>query len=190
MSVSFALGVPGAGKGHVLKAVEKMPGKNYRIVNWGDMMLDIASKRYPDRVKERDDLRFKLRPSEQVAIQKEVGKTIAKMDDNLIVDTHCSIELPNGGYLPGLPAYVLAEMNGKVDRFLYVTAPAEQLFDRRSKDQTRKRPGSVESIAKHDQINRYFLAAYSTLTGAPSFIIENIKGKLEDAQGQLVEILQ
>ena len=166
----IVMGLPGAGKSTVL-AVAKEQG--WEVVNYGDLMMEIAKSH---GVVDRDSLR-KLPAAKQKGIQKEVGEKLAhEKRNNVILDTHCSINTP-GGFLPGLPFDFLSRW--QVERLVLVTAPAKDILSRRAKDKTRVRDEqSAESLAEHEQMNRAYLAAYSVLTGAPAAIIVNADGQL------------
>ncbi|MEM4348129.1 MAG: adenylate kinase [Candidatus Anstonellaceae archaeon] len=175
------MGLPGAGKSTVLSATPK----DYKIINYGDLMFEIAQKRY--MVSDRDQIR-KLDPKKQAVIQSLVGKKLAKMKGKIILDTHCSIATPKG-YLPGLPFRLLSKL--KVELLILITAPFEEIIIRRQADASRTRDSqTVDSLAEHDSVNRALLAAYSCLTGAPCAIISNRQGKLEEAQQKFLLLLE
>jgi len=177
----IVMGLPGAGKSTVLSAASKT---DYKIVNYGDMMFEIAAKE--KLITHRDELR-KLSPVEQKRVQAAVGKALSEMRGKVILDTHCSIATPKG-FLPGLPYPLLSRL--KVDYLVLVTAPIEEILGRRKSDATRVRDAeSHESLAEHDAMNRSLLAAYSCLSGAPAAIITNRNGGLSAAQEKLLSIL-
>jgi len=185
MAMTIVMGLPGAGKSTVLAAASQK--KNYVVKNWGDRMFEIAAKKYPAKIKTRDDIRNKLTPSEQKELQAAVGEALAAMKENVILDTHCSVETPRG-YLPGLPFAILTKF--KVSQLVYITGSPKEIHARRNADPSRARPGSVESILAHDEYNKMLLATYSVITGAPARIIMNVQGKVEEAQKQFVALLE
>jgi adenylate kinase len=177
----IVMGLPGAGKSTVLSAAKKT---DYSIVNYGDLMFEIASKEAG--IKHRDELR-RLDTATQKRVQSAVGKALAAMKGRIILDTHCSISTPKG-YLPGLPYSLLSGL--KVEYLVLITAPVEEIIGRRTSDATRARDAeSPESLSEHDAMNRSYLAAYSCLTGAPAAIISNRNNALAEAQGKLLSIL-
>ncbi len=120
------------GKSTVLqKALEEIEGK-YRILNFGDMMLEAALEK--KIVKDRDEMR-KLEPHVQKEIQKRGAMKIAKASkkENVIVDTHATIKTAKG-YLPGLPKWVLDEL--QPDTIVVVEADAAEIKGRRKSDET------------------------------------------------------
>jgi adenylate kinase len=173
----IALGVPGAGKTTVLKALKG----EYRVVNYGDLMLEIEKKEFG--IRDRDEMR-KLPIEKQKLAQRLVAEALAKMHGKVILDTHCSVATPSG-YYPGLPFEFLKLW--KVEALIYVTASVEELKARRENDPTRKR--DVDDIALHDSMNRGFLAAYSAFTGAPAVVIFNHNGKLAEAVAKFQSLL-
>ena len=120
-------------------------------------------------------------------MQRAVGERLAGMVGNVVLDTHCSINTPQG-YYPGLPYSLLAKLN--VEALVLVTAPPEHILGRRKKDTTRARDAQQsEELAEHIRLNEAMLAAYSVLTGAPVVIVENADGKLDVAVDKLEALL-
>jgi adenylate kinase len=174
----IALGVPGAGKTTVLKGLKG----DYKVVNYGDLMLEIEKKEFG--IKDRDEMR-NLPIEKQKLAQKLVAEALAKMHGKVILDTHCSVATPSG-YYPGLPFEFLRLW--KVEALVYVTAGVDELKARRENDPTRKR--DVDNIALHDEMNKGYLAAYSAFTGAPAVVIYNHNGKLEEAIAKFQALLR
>jgi adenylate kinase len=174
----IALGVPGAGKTTVLKALKG----EYKVVNYGDLMLEIERKEFG--VKDRDEMR-RLPIEKQKKAQKLVAEALARMPGKVILDTHCSVATPSG-YYPGLPFEFLKLW--KVEALVYVTADVEELRSRRENDQTRKR--DVDDISLHDSLNRSYLAAYSAFSGAPAVVIYNHNDRLGEAVSAFQALLK
>ncbi len=174
----IALGVPGAGKTTVLKSLKS----DYKVVNYGDLMLEIEKKEFG--VKDRDDMR-KLPIEKQKMAQRMVAEALAKMEGKVILDTHCSVATPSG-YYPGLPFEFLKLW--KVESLIYVTASVQELKARRESDPTRKR--DVDDIALHDEMNKGYLSAYSAFTGAPAVVIYNHNGRLDEAVAKFQALLK
>ncbi|MFN7990554.1 MAG: adenylate kinase [Candidatus Micrarchaeia archaeon] len=174
----IAMGVPGAGKTTVLKGLKT----DYRIVNYGDLMLEIEKKEFG--IKDRDDMR-KLPIEKQKLAQRLVAEALAKMDGKVILDTHCSVATPRG-YYPGLPFEFLKLWN--VEALVYITADVKEISQRRSNDPTRSRDS--DDIELHDQMNKAYLASYSAFCGAPAVILFNNQGKLEDTIAKVEKLLK
>lgn len=176
------MGVPGVGKSSVLNAT-KQKKPDYKIVNYGDLMLEIFKEKYG--IQNRDDMR-KATIEQQKVVQKAVGEKLAKMDGKTILDTHCSIQTPKG-YLPGLPFELLKNL--KVDRLVLLSASIDEIYNRRKNDPTRTREVNKEEIVEHDQMNKAYLAAYSAFAGAPATIVMNHDKRLEEAVAKIASLL-
>ena len=103
MKLVVLTGIPGSGSTTLLgRALEEV---DYVHLNYGDIMTEIAIK--DGLVEDRDSLR-KLPAETQKDIQAKAAKEIKARSekDNVIVDTHCTINTP-AGFLPGLPIWVL-----------------------------------------------------------------------------------
>ncbi len=178
------LGVPGVGKSTVVKPLAQ--AKGYKMLNYGDKMFEIASRDFG--IDHRDKIR-NLPKEKQSEIQEKVANDLAKETGKAILDTHCSIQTPQG-YLPGLPKKLLEKL--PVSGLVYITAPVDEIIDRRKKDfeaTGRVRPTEPAQIIEHDEMNRYFLAAYSFFCGVPVMIVENMNGKVEEARAKVSAIL-
>ena len=181
MGAIIVTGIPGVGKTTVMEAAAK--ARDLRIAVYGSVMFEVASAK--GLVKVRDEMR-KLPAETQKAIQKEAAKRIAGMGD-VIVDTHCSIKTPTG-YLPGLPAWVLTELEPTA--IVLVEAEPKEILRRRQNDATRRRDeDTLEAIAEHQEYNRRFAAAYATLTGATVHTVQNQDGGVAAALAQMMPVL-
>ncbi|HEX55115.1 MAG: adenylate kinase [Candidatus Altiarchaeales archaeon] len=186
--LAILTGIPGTGKTTVASralGILSNEGINYKIVNYGDIMLEIAMSR--NLVEDRDDMR-KLNPEQQREIQKLAAKRISEIKGNVIVDTHCTISTPKG-YLPGLPEWVLKILMPQY--ILLIEARPDEIAQRRMKDKTRRRDMEMErEISLHQEINRSIATAYAMLTGATVKIIYNPQGMLEKAAEEMARILR
>lgn len=173
----IVMGVPGAGKTTILKSLKT----DYKIVNYGDLMLEIEKKEFG--IKDRDEMR-KLPIEKQRLAQKLVADHLAKMTGKVILDSHCSVATPRG-YYPGLPFEFLKLL--KVEALVYITANPDEISKRRENDPSRIR--DKDNIHQHDLMNHSYLASYSAFSGAPATIIYNNSGKLEEAVSKLQALL-
>jgi adenylate kinase len=181
MGAIIVTGIPGVGKTTVMEAAAGQA--NAKIVVYGSEMFLVASAK--GLVQHRDDMR-KLAPDVQKEVQMEAAEAMAAMGD-IIVDTHCTIKTPKG-YLPGLPVWVLEKL--KPSTIVLVEADAAEIKGRRESDASRNRDSdSVESIAEHQEQNRRYAAAYSTLTGATVHTVYNHDGKVEEAIQQIAPVV-
>jgi adenylate kinase len=181
-------GVPGVGKTTVIDGTkEKLKEENidYTSINFGTCMFEVACEQ--GRVENRDEMR-KLDQAEQRDLQKTAAQLIAKIKDNVIVDTHCTVSTP-GGYLPGLPSWVLQEM--KPDMVVLVETDEDQILLRRMQDTTRTRDmEGYLSIKEHQDYNRFMAASYSMFTGCTVKIIKNQDFLLDKAINDMLNILR
>jgi len=184
LKLAVLTGIPGSGSTTVLKnTLEKV---NFLHLNYGDIMAKIAKDE--GIVESRDDIR-KLSPTVQRRIQKEAAKFIKEKseNENIIVDTHCTIKTPSG-FLPGLPEWVLKELNP--DTFILIEANPDEIMLRRLSDESRVRDmEKYPEIALHQEINRSAALSYATLTGATVKILENHDDTLDEVVSQLVDVL-
>jgi adenylate kinase len=181
MGAIIVTGIPGVGKTTVMEAAAK--ARNLRIAVFGSVMFEVAQAE--GLAQTRDDMR-KLAPEVQKSIQRDAAVRIAAMG-RVIVDTHCTVKTPKG-YLPGLPAWVLQELQPAM--IILVEAGDQEIAQRRAKDATRKRDDdSVAAIAEHQEYNRRYAAAYSTLTGATVHTVHNSDGKVEQAMKAILAVV-
>lgn len=185
MKVVVLAGIPGSGSTTVLNhALEEL---DYINVNYGDEMLQIAKQK--GLVEHRDELR-KLSPDVQKEVQKNAAKSIRKKAElnNIIVDTHCTIKTPSG-FLPGLPKWVLDEL--QPDMFVLVEADGDEILLRRITDESRKRDmEKLKDINLHQEMNRAVAMAYAALTGATVKIIENHDDLLSQSVEEMMNTLK
>ena len=185
MKVVVVAGIPGSGSTTVLtKALEEL---DYLHINYGDIMLEIAKK--DGIVDDRDAMR-KLAPEVQKEIQKNAAKSIKERSkqSNIIVDTHCTIKTPKG-FLPGLPKWVLDEL--QPDMFVLLEADGDEILMRRINDTTRIRDmEKLMDIKLHQEMNRAASMAYAVLTGATVKIIKNHDNKLDESVEEMINTLK
>ncbi len=183
-------GVPGAGGTTITqKAMEKLSeeGINYKMVNFGTVMFEVAQEE--NLVEDRDQMR-KLDPDTQKRIQKLAGRKIAEMvkESPVVVDTHSTIKTPKG-YLPGLPVWVLNELNP--DIIIAVETSGDEILIRRLNDETRNRDlETTAGIEEHQIMNRAAAMTYGVLTGATVKIIQNKNNLLDYAVEELISVLR
>lgn len=183
-------GVPGVGGTTITqKAMEKLSeeGINYKMVNFGTVMFEVAKEE--ELVDDRDQMR-KLDPDTQKRIQKLAGRKIAEMvkESPVVVDTHSTVKTPKG-YLPGLPIWVLNELNP--DIIVVVETSGDEILIRRLSDETRNRDlETTAGIEEHQIMNRAAAMTYGVLTGATVKIIQNKNNLLDYAVDELISVLR
>ncbi|AAT43249.1 adenylate kinase [Picrophilus oshimae] len=174
-------GVAGVGKSTVLDIVSSRSG--YTVKNFGSVMLDLAIS--SNLVKDRDEIR-KLPVERQIELQRSASQKLGTMD-NIIIDTHMSIKSP-GGYLPGLPEWVLRELN--VSSYFLIEADPKEIKKRREEDPTRHRDDdTIDDIYEHQMVNRQFAISYSVFSGATVNFITNPTGHPELAAENIIRRL-
>ncbi|MBM7409066.1 adenylate kinase [Methanococcus maripaludis] len=188
--VVVVTGVPGVGGTTVTqKAMDILSeeGLNYKMVNFGSAMFDVANEE--GLASDRDQMR-KLDPETQKRIQKMAGRKIAEMskESPVAVDTHSTVKTPKG-YLPGLPAWVLTELNP--DIVIVVETDGDEILMRRMSDESRKRDlETTASIEEHQFMNRAAAMSYGVLTGATVKIVKNKNGLVDNAVEELMSVLR
>lgn len=185
MKVVVVAGIPGSGSTTVLENALK--NLEYTHVNYGDVMLLIAQEM--GLADDRDSIR-KLSPDVQKEIQRKAAKDIKERskETNIIVDTHCTIKTPHG-FLPGLPKWVLEEL--QPDQFVLIEADGDEIILRRINDTSRIRDvEKLKDINLHQQMNRAVSMAYAALTGATVQIIMNHDNRLDESVEEIIRTLE
>jgi adenylate kinase len=181
-------GVPGVGKTTVVnKALETLEteGITYGSINFGTFMFEVAIEE--GLVKDRDEMR-KLDQSDQRALQKIAAQRIGKIEENIIIDTHCTVKTPKG-FLAGLPEWVLNEL--QPDTIVLVETDEDQILNRRLSDPTRARDmEGYGGIKDHQQFNRAMAAAYAMLTGCTVKFVTNPDFLVDHAAAEMAELLR
>lgn len=160
--------VPGAGKSTILQLVKKKVPE-VKIVNVGDIMFEIAKKKF--KLKDRDEIRKKLSIKDWRYVQELAAKKIGKIKSKmLIIDTHVALKSPHG-YFPGLPDHIAKLINP--DKLILLEFNPSDVLIRRKKDLKLKKPepteiGTIripraerdieteEEIEQHQKVNREY----------------------------------
>jgi len=181
-------GVPGVGKTTVInesmKGLEES-GVFYQSINFGSFMYDVALKE--GMVQDRDEMR-KLDKNTQKRLQQFASQMIARLEGNIIIDTHASVKTPIG-FLAGLPEWVLKEL--KPDVIILVETDSDQILKRRLSDESRVRDiEGYKDIQDHQDFNRAVAAAYAMFTGCTIKYIKNPDFLLEKAVEEMMQTLR
>ena len=165
------IGSPGAGKSSV---IDSMQGSGYKLINLGDVMLDIAMKK--KLAKNRDKMRY-LDSETQAEIRDLAIKRIAKLDGKVVLGTHATVE-QHGRFFPGLSHYVITHL-GHINGLFYIDATTSDIMSRRKKDKNRKRElESAWTIDTQRSINLAIASYLSSDLNIPLYIIHNKEGQL------------
>ena len=181
------VGIPGVGKTTVVsKVVEKLNtlNKSVSVHSFGTVMFEEAKE---NGLKDRDDLR-KLTVDEQKNLQKKAAEKIAEHQENIvIIDTHAFISTKEG-YYPGLPHYVIQIL--KPTHFIAVSAKPDEIYNRRTNDDTRDRDIiSIGSIKEELDVQDAMLSSCSVLSGSPMKVVLNTEGKVEVAADSIINAI-
>lgn len=179
------LGIPGVGKTTVVKGV--VSGyRGAKLVNFGTLMLEAG--RSLGWVRDRDEIR-KMKVERQRRLQKLAATKVSRMQGRaIVVDTHLFIRTGEG-FWPGLPFEVVRAM--KPTNLVLVEASPADIAKRRAADATRYRDSvTLEGLAEELQLARGFLAACSTITGAPMLMVTNAEGKQAETVRDVVAMME
>ena len=131
----------------------------------------------------------KLNPEIQKEVQQQAAVKIHEMaeNDDVIIDTHCTIKTPKG-FLPGLPIWVLGEL--KPTQFILIEAKPSEIMYRRMNDPTRVRDMEyTDEIDLHQAMSRATAMSYAVQTGATVAMVQNNDDGLDKAVSDIVDIL-
>ncbi|WP_455279548.1 adenylate kinase [[Eubacterium] cellulosolvens] len=183
-------GTPGVGKTSVLNKLAKEAEKDkiaLKIVNFGTTMNQLLES--SGNNVHRDELR-KQNFGKQKEIQLKAAKEISKMKNHyvLVVDTHMFIRTPVGAF-PGLPEYVMKELNPSM--LVLLEANPKDITKRREKDQTRNREAQTFQDVEFDlEWGRKTAAACAIMTGTPVSIIRNEEGSPDKTVKQILDMIK
>jgi adenylate kinase len=179
------VGIPGVGKTTVVDKLRSAVD-GAKLVTFGTVMLEEGLRlRW---IKHRDELR-KLTVERQRRLQTIAAAKISRMKGRvLLVDTHLFIRTREG-FWPGLPFDVVRAL--KPTHLILIEATPEEILARRSVDSTRYRDQVTRADLEAElSLARSFLAASSTLTGAPMLIAANADGKSDEVARNLAQVLE
>lgn len=185
--VNIIIGLSGVGKGTVLEQTMLLADKDYKLINYGDRMLETAKSE--DLVDSRDELK-ELDPETNKRIQKQAAEEIVEEseENDVIVETHAAIQTPFG-YIPGLPKWTVENL--EPEKIIMLTASPKAIWRRTQEDDSRDREHEeVEQIDEYQQVAREMASTGAVLTGAYLKTIENKDGKAEAAAEELLKTLR
>ena len=186
MSVTVVSGVPGVGSSRVTEAAVASLDERYELINFGDVMLEEALGGGLD-VTSRDDLSG-LSPRETRRLQRRAAEYVATLASDparyVVLNTHLVVNTA-GGFLPGLPAEILDELDP--DAFVLVEADPEIIQERRAGENYRSYDVDDRlGIEFQQSMSRTAAFAYSTTCNAPVCLVENV----DDVESAAVSLSQ
>jgi len=186
--IVIVVGVPGVGKTSVINEAKKYLKYEFKVVNTGDLMFELAKEKY--NINNRDEIRKKLTFEQQKEIQKEAIKRIKEMEkeSDIILDTHLVIESYEG-YITGM-FREYAEIL-KPDGVAVIISDPDKIFVRRLKDiQIRGRDiENLKRIEIQQNLTIYFTTIFMFEYGTIVEVINNEEGLLEEAAKKFAEFL-
>jgi len=183
--VTVVSGVPGVGASEVCQTARAQLGEGYRLLNFGDVMLERAVTR--GTVQSRDDLAT-LPQRELRLLQRRAGEYVASVAEgpSVVLNTHLAVATAHG-FLPGLPPAVRADVDPA--RYVLVEADPATIGERREQVQYREyREQGTRAIDVHQDLNRAAAMYHAAETGAPVRLVEN-EGAVSDAAEDLAAIV-
>jgi adenylate kinase len=186
--IVIVVGVPGVGKTSVINEAKKYLKYEFKVVNTGDIMFELAKEKY--NINNRDEIRKKLTFEQQKEIQKESIKRIKEMEkeSDIILDTHLVIESYEG-YIPGM-LREYAEIL-RPDGIAVIISDPDKIFVRRLRDiQIRGRDiENLKRIEIQQNLTIYFTTIFMFDYGTIVEVINNEEGLLEEAAKKFAEFL-
>lgn len=181
------VGTPGAGKSTLLEATVKKFAGDYRIVNLGDVMLEVAKEKFG--VTDREKLG--TLNNDEIKLQRELAfQKIISSKKDAIIDTHLTIKFGRR-YVPGVTLDELHRI--KIKAIIYVDATADEIWKRRHKDpekmHRRNINDTIGEIEEQRSINLAILSSCSIYLSIPIYIIYNAEGKIDEAAAEIGRIL-
>jgi Archaeal adenylate kinase len=171
MSVTLVAGVTGVGLTSVCQAVRGKLDGDYKLLNFGDIMLEQAAT--SGITTDRSELAT-LTQTQTRRLQRRAGEFVADAaaESDVILSTHLAVET-DVGYIQGLPDEVLQDVSPTA--FILVEADPETILSRRGESQDSER-----KVAFEQQLNRSAALQYAREQSVPVQFLEN-EGSIEDA---------
>jgi len=186
--IVIVVGVPGVGKTSVINEAKKYLKYEFKVVNMGDIMLELAKEKY--NINNRDEIRKKLTFEQQKELQREAIKRIKEMEkeNDVILDTHLVIESYEGYIAGTLREY--AEIL-RPDGIVVIISDPDKIFVRRLRDiQIRGRDiENLKRIEIQQNLTIYFTTIFMFEYGTIVEVINNEEGLLEESAKKFAEFL-
>jgi adenylate kinase len=174
------------------KVISEDPEKGVAIVR--DQGMETIYVKEQANINEARDYMRNLNVAAQKVLQKEImehyiGIFAANPAGHFLVETHAALKTKQG-YIPGLREDFLEA--AKPDLFSVIEADANDIYQRRLNDPTRKRDHdkSVKDVQINLDTTRYFASDFAFDAHSPLLIVQNEQGKLEAAAAAIVDALE
>jgi adenylate kinase len=180
MSVTLVSGVTGVGLSSVCQAVRSKLGDDYKLINFGDVMLEQAAT--AGITTDRSELAT-LTQTQTRRLQRRAGEFVADeaARTNVILSTHLAVET-EVGYVQGLPEEVLQDVSP--NEFILVEADPETILNRRAEAGTERATATERKVAFEQHLNRSAALQYARDQDAPVQFLEN-EGSIGEAADRL-----
>jgi len=156
------VGVPGVGKTSLGQAISHELG--YHYVNYGELMLEIASKSYQAQTLE--DM-FRLEPDLQYHIWKKAAFSVQNLE-NVLIDLH-GVDLTREGYLISLPFEIIPP-----EIIIIIETSYDKIIQRRTSDISKDRAlEEHNTINDHMSLLKYSMATINAILGSNLVVLKN-----------------
>lgn len=184
MSVTLVSGVTGVGLSSVCQAVRSRLDDDYKLINFGDVMLEQAAT--SGVTTERSEL-ASLTQTQTRRLQRRAGEFVADeaTQTNIILSTSLAVETDTG-YVQGLPEEVLHDVSPEA--FILVEAEPETIISRRNDSSRGPESVSPRKIEFEQHLNRAAALQYARDQDAPIQFLEN-ENSIEEAAERMAQNL-
>jgi len=182
MSITLVSGVTGVGLSSVCQAVRSTLADDYKLINFGDVMLEQAAT--SGITTDRSELAT-LSETQTRRLQRRAGEFVADeaTQTNVILSTHLAVET-DVGYVQGLPEEVLQDVSPTA--FILVEADPATILDRRDESDKALPTATERKISFEQLLNRSAALQYARDQNAPVQFIEN-EGSIEEAAERMAD---
>ena len=184
MSVTLVSGVTGVGLSSVCQAVRRTLDDSYKLLNFGDIMLEQAAA--AGITTDRRELAT-LTQTQTRRLQRRAGEFVADeaTRTNVLLSTHLAVET-EAGYVQGLPDEVLGDVSPT--SFILVEADPATILDRRAESDKHLVGATERKIAFEQHLNRSAALQCARDQDAPVQFLEN-EGSIEEAAERMAASL-
>jgi len=174
------------------KVIIEDPEKGIAIIR--DQGMETIYVKDQAQLSETRDYMRNLNVAAQKVLQQEILGHYAKLfttepQEHFLIETHAALKTKQG-YIPGLARDFLQAT--KPDIYIVIEADANEIYQRRLNDPTRKRDHdkSVKDVQINLDTTRYFASDFAFDTHSPLLIVQNEQGKLEEAAVAIADALE